>query len=142
MIAVETPEAVAAIDEIVKVDGLDGVFIGPMDLASSMGYFGDASGPEVQEAIKKVEKSVLAAGKVFATTTSAWEQARTLFERGLSNADADGRWGFLSQPGSAKSSPIQGTLPRIVNRVIRTTYRCDGRLELEKSQSRFVNQAK
>jgi len=39
MIAVETPEALANLDEILLVDGLDGVFIGPMDLASSMGYF-------------------------------------------------------------------------------------------------------
>ena len=82
MIAVETPEAVANLDEILKVEGLDGIFIGPMDLASSMGYFGDPSQPEVQAAIVKIEKKVLDAGKVLATTTGTWESAQKLFERG------------------------------------------------------------
>jgi 2-dehydro-3-deoxyglucarate aldolase/4-hydroxy-2-oxoheptanedioate aldolase len=82
MIAIETPEAVSNLDEILQVNGLDGVFIGPMDLASSMGYFGDPSQPEVQAEIKKIETKVLAAGKVLATTTGTWEQAQKLFERG------------------------------------------------------------
>lgn len=82
MIAVETPEAVANLDEILQVDDLDGIFIGPMDLASSMGYFCDPSHSKVQDAIREVEKKVLTAGKVLATTTGTWEGAQTLFERG------------------------------------------------------------
>jgi len=82
MIAVETPEAVANLDEILLVDGLDGVFIGPMDLASSMGYFGDPSQAEVKEAIQGIETKVLESGKVLATTTGTWEQARSLYSRG------------------------------------------------------------
>jgi len=82
MIAIETPEAVENLDEILQVDGLDGIFIGPMDLASSMGYFGDPSQPEVQAAIQKIEEKVLAAGKFLATTTGTWEGAQKLFERG------------------------------------------------------------
>jgi 2-dehydro-3-deoxyglucarate aldolase/4-hydroxy-2-oxoheptanedioate aldolase len=82
MIAVETPEAVANLDEILQVEGLDGVFIGPMDLASSMGHFGDPSQTEVQSAILEIETKVLAAGKTLATTTGSWQAALTLFERG------------------------------------------------------------
>jgi 2-dehydro-3-deoxyglucarate aldolase/4-hydroxy-2-oxoheptanedioate aldolase len=82
MIAVETPEALANLDETLLVDGLDGVFIGPMDLASSMGYFGDPSQAEVQEAIRGIETKVLEAGKVLATTTGTWEQAKHLYTRG------------------------------------------------------------
>ena len=82
MIAVETPEAVTNLDEILQVEGLDGIFIGPMDLASSMGYFCDPSQPEVQAAIAKIEEKVLAAGKVLATTTGTWEGAQKLYERG------------------------------------------------------------
>jgi 2-dehydro-3-deoxyglucarate aldolase/4-hydroxy-2-oxoheptanedioate aldolase len=82
MIAIETPEAVSNLDEILQVQGLNGVFIGPMDLSSSMGFGGDSSKPEVQAVIQGIEKKVLAAGKVLATTTGTWEQAHTLFERG------------------------------------------------------------
>lgn len=82
MTAVETPEAIANLEEILQVKGLDGIFIGPMDLASSMGFFCDPAQPAVQAEIKKVEEKVLAAGKVLATTTGTWEQAQKLFERG------------------------------------------------------------
>jgi 2-keto-3-deoxy-L-rhamnonate aldolase RhmA len=82
MIAVETLEAIANLDEILLVPGLDGIFVGPMDLASSMGFFCDPAQPAVQAEIRKVEEKVLAAGKVLATTTGTWEQAQPLFERG------------------------------------------------------------
>lgn len=82
MIAIETPQAVENIDEILQVDGLDGLFIGPMDMASSMGYFGDPSQPEVQETIRLIESKVLATDKALATTTGTWEGAQKLFERG------------------------------------------------------------
>jgi len=82
MIAVETSDAVANLDEILQVDGLDGFFIGPMDLASSMGHFGNPSHSEVQAAISTIEEKVLAAGKTLATTTGTWSSARELFTRG------------------------------------------------------------
>jgi 2-keto-3-deoxy-L-rhamnonate aldolase RhmA len=82
MMAIETHEAVANLDGILQVNGLDVVFIGPMDLASSMGYFGSPFQPEVQAAIQTIEIKVLAAGKILATTTETWEQTQKLFERG------------------------------------------------------------
>lgn len=82
MIAVETPEAVACIDEIVKVEGLDGIFIGPMDLATSMGHFCEPSHPEVKEAIAKIEKAVLGSGKYLGTVAAKWETAQALYAKG------------------------------------------------------------
>ena len=82
MTAVETPVAVDNMDEMLTVEGLDGIFIGPMDLATSMGYFGNSKHPAVQDAIKVIETKVLESGKVLATTTGTWEQAETLFQRG------------------------------------------------------------
>jgi 2-dehydro-3-deoxyglucarate aldolase/4-hydroxy-2-oxoheptanedioate aldolase len=82
MVAVETPEAVASLDEILKVDGQDGIFIGPMDLATSMGHFADPSQPEVKAAIASVEARVLGSGKALATVANSWEQAQALYDRG------------------------------------------------------------
>jgi 2-dehydro-3-deoxyglucarate aldolase/4-hydroxy-2-oxoheptanedioate aldolase len=82
MIAIETLEAVSNLDAILLVKGLNGVFIGPMDLSSSMGFAGDSSKPEVQSVIHEIEKKVLASGKALATTTGNWEQANDLFKRG------------------------------------------------------------
>jgi 2-keto-3-deoxy-L-rhamnonate aldolase RhmA len=82
IIAVETGEAIANLDEILAVDGLDGIFIGPMDLATSMGYFGDPSHPEVQQAIATVEEKTLKAGKYLGTVGGSWEQARKKYDKG------------------------------------------------------------
>ena len=80
--AVETPAAIANLDEILAVDGLDGIFIGPMDLATSMGYRFDPGHAEVKAAIAQVEAKVLAAGKFLGTIAGSWEQAQELYDRG------------------------------------------------------------
>ncbi|WP_303963494.1 HpcH/HpaI aldolase/citrate lyase family protein [Succinatimonas hippei] len=82
MTAVETKEAVNNLDEIMQVEGLDGIFIGPMDLATSMGHFCDPSHPEVQEAIKKVEQTVIGSGKFLATVASGMEDAKKKYDKG------------------------------------------------------------
>lgn len=84
MTAMETPEAVANIDEIVRVSGLDGIFIGPMDLATSMGHFCDPKHPEVQEAIKKIETAVKGSDKFLGTVAGDFEAAQALYEKGYS----------------------------------------------------------
>ena len=80
--AVETMEAVSNLDDILEVPHLDGIFIGPMDLATSMGYFADPSQPAVQTVIAGVEKKVLGAKKILGTIANDWDQARKLYQRG------------------------------------------------------------
>ena len=80
--AVETPTAVANLDGILAVDGVDGIFIGPMDLATNMGHLGDPRHPEVQVAIAEIEGRVVETGKVLATISGSWEQAQQLYEKG------------------------------------------------------------
>ncbi|MCP4768389.1 MAG: 2,4-dihydroxyhept-2-ene-1,7-dioic acid aldolase [Gammaproteobacteria bacterium] len=54
IIQAEHIDAVNNIDAIVKVDGIDAVFIGPYDLSASMGRMGEVDHPEVVEAIDRV----------------------------------------------------------------------------------------
>jgi 2-keto-3-deoxy-L-rhamnonate aldolase RhmA len=54
IIQAEHIDAVDNIDDIVKVDGIDAVFIGPYDLSASMGRMGEVDHPEVVEAIERV----------------------------------------------------------------------------------------
>lgn len=82
MIAIETPVGIANLDEILTTKDLDGIFIGPMDLSTSMGYFGNPSAKEVQAAIKEIEDKVFASDKFLATVASGFEQAKTLYDRG------------------------------------------------------------
>ncbi|MFX7507405.1 aldolase/citrate lyase family protein, partial [Acinetobacter baumannii] len=47
LVQAETVTALANLQEICAVDGIDGVFIGPADLAASMGHRGNPGHPEV-----------------------------------------------------------------------------------------------
>jgi len=62
-VQIESAAAVAAVDEIVAVDGVDAIFIGPADLAASMGRLGEPSHPEVVEAVLTALRAAAAAGK-------------------------------------------------------------------------------
>jgi 4-hydroxy-2-oxoheptanedioate aldolase len=66
LIQVETATAVDNLDAILGVQGIDGVFVGPADLATSMGYPGQATHPEVRkvcvQVIRRIRKAGLAAG--------------------------------------------------------------------------------
>ena len=84
LVAVETKTAVDHIEEIVGTNGLDGIFIGPMDLATSFGHFCNLGDREVQEAIRRVEAVVLKSDKFLATVAGSFEQARELYEKGYS----------------------------------------------------------
>ncbi len=42
------------LDAILSTDGVDGVFVGPSDLAATLGYIGNAAHPEVQRTIQHI----------------------------------------------------------------------------------------
>ncbi|KQO75290.1 HpcH/HpaI aldolase/citrate lyase family protein [Rhizobium sp. Leaf262] len=63
LVQAETRAAIADLDNILAVDGIDGVFIGPADLAADMGYLGRIDEPEVQETIEAAIRKIVAAGK-------------------------------------------------------------------------------
>lgn len=63
LVQVETREALDHLDEIVAVDGVDGVFIGPADLSASLGHPGDPGHPEVRGAIDDAVRRIRAGGK-------------------------------------------------------------------------------
>ena len=62
---VETSEALDAVDEIIAVDGVDGVFVGPGDLsiALSHGPILDTSSSSVNKALDRIVASAKARGK-------------------------------------------------------------------------------
>jgi 4-hydroxy-2-oxoheptanedioate aldolase len=63
LVQCETRKAVAEIPAIAALDGIDGVFIGPADLAADMGHLADTQHPEVQAAILAAGKAIAASGK-------------------------------------------------------------------------------
>lgn len=62
-VQVETLDGVDAAGEIAAVDGIDGVFVGPSDLAASLGLLGQQTHPDVVAAALRAFEAVRAAGK-------------------------------------------------------------------------------
>lgn len=63
LVQVETVEALDNLEAIASVAGVDGVFIGPADLSTSMGYPGQTGHPAVVAAIDDAIKRILACDK-------------------------------------------------------------------------------
>ena len=63
LVQVENLKGLAALDDILTVDGIDGVFIGPADLAADMGYLGDMMHEKVQSTIMDTLGRIAASGK-------------------------------------------------------------------------------
>jgi 2-keto-3-deoxy-L-rhamnonate aldolase RhmA len=63
VIQIETPEAVANIDEIAAVDGADVLFVGPTDLSYNMGIRDQLESPKFIETLQKVSAAAKKHGK-------------------------------------------------------------------------------
>ena len=82
LVQVETRAALAQIEAIASVDGVDGVFIGPSDLAASFGHIGNPAHPEVQAALEDAVKRLKAVGKPAGILTPNEEEAKRFIQWG------------------------------------------------------------
>ena len=85
LVQVETEAALANIEAICEVEGIDGVFIGPADLHASMGYTGEIANPKVKplidEAIRRIRRCGRAPGILTPNEADArhWLECGALF---------------------------------------------------------------
>ncbi|WP_348815084.1 4-hydroxy-2-oxoheptanedioate aldolase [Halomonas sp. H10-59] len=84
LVQAESVTALDNLEAICAVDGVDGVFVGPADLAASMGHLGDAGHPEVQAAINEAIARIVASGKAAGVLTGDPELARHYLSLGAS----------------------------------------------------------
>lgn len=82
LVQIENLDGLAKLDEIVAVDGVDGVFIGPADLSASMGHRGNPGHPEVQAAIEDAIVRIGKAGKAAGILSADQTLARRYIELG------------------------------------------------------------
>lgn len=91
VVQIESAEAVDNAAEIAAVDGIDGVFIGPSDLAATMGLLGQQEHPDVVDAVIRTIGAVKAAGKFIGVNAFVEAQARRYIDAGADfvNVGAD-----------------------------------------------------
>jgi 4-hydroxy-2-oxoheptanedioate aldolase len=102
---IEERVAVDNADEILAVEGVDGVFIGPGDLSMTMGM--KAIEPEVQSAIEGVRKKAKAAQVPVGTVAAGAAGARRLIEKGYDFILVSNDTGMLAQAAMALIDEIK-----------------------------------
>jgi 2-dehydro-3-deoxyglucarate aldolase len=101
MVQIESRAGVSAAASIAAVDGVDGLFIGPSDLAAAYGYLGAAGHPEVQEAMAEVFSASRAAGKPVGILAPVEADARRYIAMGASFVAVGSDLGVLRMASQA-----------------------------------------
>ena len=96
IVHIETIQAVEVVEEYVAIDDVDVYFLGPTDLSHSLGHPGDASHPEVVEAMERVAAAVVPSDKALGIYAGNADFAAAWMERGARYI-ATGTDGFLKQ---------------------------------------------
>ncbi|HKL37913.1 MAG TPA: aldolase/citrate lyase family protein [Bacteroidales bacterium] len=93
IIQCEHRDALGELDQMVALEGIDAIFVGPYDLSASMNKTGQVEAPEVQKAIDQIQQVTRKAQKplgIFATTPSGikkWQhQDFSLLAMGVDSA--------------------------------------------------------
>ncbi|SJZ54649.1 2-dehydro-3-deoxyglucarate aldolase [Consotaella salsifontis] len=81
-VQIENGAGVEAAAEIAAIDGVDCLFVGPSDLAASLGHLGHATHEDVQAAIKSVFEAAAAAGKASGILAPVEAEARRYLDMG------------------------------------------------------------
>lgn len=84
VVQIESLEGLENLDAICAVPGVDGVFIGPNDLAAAMGYLGQVRHPTVMNTIDSTLKRIRASGKAAGIFCAQPEQAGSWYDSGAS----------------------------------------------------------
>jgi 4-hydroxy-2-oxoheptanedioate aldolase len=84
LVQLETRAAVDALEAIAAVDGVDGIFVGPSDLAGSMGHLGNNAHPDVRGTIEQACRRAQAIGKPVGILAPIETDARAYLDMGFS----------------------------------------------------------
>ena len=111
IVQVETEEALAEIPNIAAVDGVDGVFIGPSDLAASMGHIGNPGHGDVQAAIRAARDALQAAGTPAGILAVTPEDRARYIQMGFDFVAGGVDTGLLAKASDALAAEMRGLLP-------------------------------
>lgn len=110
-VQIETAAGVDAAAEIAAVDGVDGVFVGPSDLAASMGALGQQTHPDVVAAALRTFDAVRAAGKPVGVNAFDPAAAQAYLDAGASFVLVGADVGLLARGSEALAARFIPTDP-------------------------------
>jgi 4-hydroxy-2-oxoheptanedioate aldolase len=108
LVQAETRAAIDNIEAIAGVEGVDGVFIGPSDLAASLGHIGQPGHPVVQAALKEAVDRLKKAGKPAGVLTGNEDEAKRYIEWGYLFVAVGSDVGLLTKSADALPRKFKG----------------------------------
>lgn len=109
VVQVETTELVAELDEVLKLEGLDSLVLGPQDLSGSMGRLGETTHPEVAATMKTICEKARGAGKFIGSGLGANpEFARFLIDCGVQWLQAGNDFEYMIRSCEQTYAEIRG----------------------------------
>jgi 4-hydroxy-2-oxoheptanedioate aldolase len=103
----ETAEAIANLDDMLRVDNFDVMFVGPFDLTQALGVIGQPSHPKVLDAIAMIVKKVRAAGKAAGIIAPNAAEANRLIEQGFNYIVLGSDQAFIQGMGKSHIAAIR-----------------------------------
>jgi 4-hydroxy-2-oxoheptanedioate aldolase len=107
LVQLETKEAVRNLEEVALVEGIDGIFIGPSDLAADLGHLGNPGHSEVQTAIADAAARGKKLRKPMGILTSDREEANRYFGLGFSFVAVGSDLGILARQTETLAASFQ-----------------------------------
>jgi 4-hydroxy-2-oxoheptanedioate aldolase len=107
-VQLETRRALENLEAIAAVPGVDGLFIGPSDLAADFGHLGNPAHPEVKTAIDDAVRRVRKAGKVAGILAPIEADARHWLELGATFVAVGSDVGLLARQSEALAAKYAG----------------------------------
>ena len=116
LVQIESLSALEQVDAIARVDGVDGLLIGPSDLAATLGHRGRSSHPDVRAAIDRAVTQILGAGKPAGILVTDEKLAREFVAAGCTFVAVGVDTALLARATSdlaAKFVPASSTVPPV-----------------------------
>lgn len=104
LVQIETRAALKEIEAVAAIEGVDGIFIGPSDLAAAFGHLGNPKEPTVQAAIKEAAQRIRATGKSAGFLTGNSDDAAAMFEMGYNFTAVGSDVGLLARTAEATAA--------------------------------------
>jgi 4-hydroxy-2-oxoheptanedioate aldolase len=111
LVQVETRKAVAAIEEMAAVEGIDGIFIGPADLSADYGHPNDWQRPEIWSAIIEAGQRIQKAGKAAGFLSGREDDCRKVLAAGFGFVAVGSDMGILARQSESLAKLYKSPSP-------------------------------
>ena len=115
IIQLETPAALTQLEAIAAVEGVDALFVGPGDLAATMGHLGNIAHPEVQAAIKNAAQRARAVGKPIGIVGPSPEMVKQFINYGFNYVAIASDMGMMMRQANAFLAALKAVAVPTIN---------------------------